>query len=70
MIFYKDIPADEIIYAVGEISLSMTSNITTIQEEYYSEGAGDVFNIALKLIRDGEFAKNFNLKYRLLCECL
>ncbi len=66
MVFYKNIPADEIIYGVGEISLALTSGIADLQQEYYDEDLGDVFNIAVKLIRDTDFAKDFYQKYNLL----
>ncbi len=63
MVFYKNIPVDEIIYCVGEISLAFTSDITNLQKEYYDEDLGDVFNISVKLIRDNNFAKEFYQKY-------
>lgn len=66
MVFYKDIPIDEIIYCVGEISLAMTSNLAKLQNEYYEDGSGNVFNIALKLIRDTSFAKEFYDIYKLI----
>ena len=70
MIFYRGIPADEIIYAVGEVSLAMTTNITSLQKEYYDDGVGDVFNMAVKLIRDNKFAKTFYSSYTILREKL
>lgn len=66
MIFYKGVPVDEIIYCVGEISLAMTSNLATLQKEYYEDGSGNVFNIALKLIRDTKFAKEFYEIYKII----
>lgn len=66
MVFYRNIPVDEIIYCVGEISLAMSSNLSQIQKEYYEEGIGDIFNISVKLIRDNEFAKYFYEKYNVL----
>lgn len=70
MIFYKGTPADEIIFAVGEVSLALTTNITSLQKEYYDDGVGDVFNIAVKLIRDNKFAKTFYSSYNILREKL
>lgn len=70
MIFYQNIPVDEIIYAVGEISLALTSNITSLQKEYYDAGYGNVFNMAVKLIRDADFSKRFYTKYTELNEKL
>lgn len=70
MAFYKNIPVDEIIYCIGEVSLSMTVGLHSLQQEYYDCGNGDVFNVAMKLIRDNNFAKEFYLKYDLLKEKL
>lgn len=70
MIFYKDFPVDEIIYAVGEISLAMTTGLRGLQQEYYDAGSGGVFNIALSLVRDVELAKVFYLKYEVIKEKL
>lgn len=63
MVFYKDVPVDEIIYCVGEISLALTGNIMSLQQEYYEDDISDVFNIAVKLVRDTGFAKEFYETY-------
>lgn len=70
MVFYKNIPAEEIIYAVGEISLALLSNICELQQGYCGEGDGHIFNIALKLIRDAGFAKEFYSDYQKISEKL
>ena len=69
MVFYKDIPAEEIIYCVGEISLAMTtSSQSRLQEEYYETRMADCFNISMKLLRNNEFANSFYSIYKYLNE--
>lgn len=70
MIYYKNIPVENIIFAVGEISLAMTSSLNVLQNDYYSTGDGDIFNIALKLLRDNDFASEFYSTYSRLEENL
>ena len=68
MLYYRNIPAEEIIYAVGEISLALLTNITELQQEYYELGDGNIFNIGMKLIRDSEYAKEFHTIYKALSD--
>ena len=66
IIFYKNIPIENIIYAVGEIILSYPTDISTLQEEYYDRGDADIFNIALKLVRNKKSKEVFYNKCKKL----
>lgn len=71
MIFYRNIPAEEIIFAVGEMVLNKRlKNLFTLQQEYYDEGYADTYNIAMKLVRDELFSENFYREYKMLSEKL
>lgn len=66
IIFYKNIPVENIIYAVGEIILSYPADIFSLQEEYYDKGDADIFNIALKLVRNKKSKELFYNKCKKL----
>lgn len=65
MVFYKNIPAEEIIFAVGEMTLvKQVKDLFRLQKEYYDDGYADTYNIAMKILRDESFSEKFYRKYK------
>ena len=65
MIYYHDIPAEEIIYCLGEITMSR-SNPRMVEDRYERECLENVFLIATDLYNNEERAIKFYREYLLL----
>ena len=63
MVYYKNIPVDEIIYCIGELSIS-NDNIITL-EDYYDDYT---LRISRKLLENKELAKRFYRNYLIMAD--